>query len=60
MPRYHVKRFAVRDRAVWSVLDAETGRTVATYVTETAALALTHTLNVADLSASVIAFGAEP
>jgi hypothetical protein len=60
MQRYRAKKFNTRDRDVWVVYDAQNGRTVATYVSESAAVALTHTLNVADLGSSIVAFDAEP
>jgi hypothetical protein len=60
MPHYRIKKFTTKDRDTWSVEDTRTGRIVAVYVNESAALSLTHTLNVADLSSSIVAFDAEP
>ena len=60
MPHYRVKKFTVKDRDTWSVEDTRGGRIVAVYLNESAALSLAHSLNVADLSSSVVAFDAEP
>jgi hypothetical protein len=59
MPHYRIKKFTTKDRDTWSVEDTRTGRIVAVYVNENAAVSLTHTLNVADLSSSIVAFDAE-
>ena len=59
MARYRARKQSIKDRDVWSVCDMRSGRIVATYVSENAALSLTHALNVADLSSSIIEFGAE-
>lgn len=59
MQRYRTKRFFVGGRDLWSVYETESDRLVATYVNESAALSLTHLLNVASLSSSIIYFGAE-
>ena len=60
MPRYRTKKFNIRDRDVWVVFDTQNGRTIATYLNESGAVAMTHTLNVADLGSSIVAFDAEP
>ena len=60
MPRYRIRKHTVRDRSTWSIEDTQDGRVVAVYLNERAALSMTHTLNVADLSSSIIEFGAEP
>jgi hypothetical protein len=60
MPHYRIKKFNIRDRDVWVVYDTQNGRTIATYLNESGAISLTHTLNVADLGSSIVAFDAEP
>jgi hypothetical protein len=60
MPRYRVKKFAIKDRDVWRIEDTRDGRLVSVHLTESAALSLAHTLNVADLNASVVGFDSEP
>ena len=59
MTHYRTKKFNIRDRDVWVVYDTQNGRTIATYLSESSAIALTHTLNVADLGSSIVAFDAE-
>jgi len=56
MSRYCVKKFSLGDRDVWTVHERQSGRVVATYFNEGPALSLTHTLNVATLSSSIIEF----
>lgn len=59
MARYRVQKLKIKDSDVWRVEESRRGRIVSVYLSEGAAASMTHTLNVADLGTSIVAFDAE-